>query len=143
MKETYITITEKGIVNKQTFINFLKSLGPGRFLIKAEKKDKRSNPQNAYYWSVCVSMVLEGLRDAGYDVKTKDHAHEIIKHLFLEEDIVNESTGEKLTTITKSTTDLNKEQFNEFLERLWRWSAEYLNIVIPEPNTQTEFNYDT
>jgi hypothetical protein len=48
MKETYITITEKGITNKQPFINFLKSLGPGRFLIKAEKKDKRSNPKNAY-----------------------------------------------------------------------------------------------
>lgn len=142
MKETYISITEKGIINKTSFINFLKGLGPGRFLIKAEKKDKRSNPQNSYYWSVCVPMVLEGLYSLGYEVKTKEQAHEIIKHLFLKEDVTNESTGELLTTITKSTTDLNKEQFNQFLEELWRWASEYLNIVIPEPNQQTEFNYD-
>jgi uncharacterized protein YegL len=142
MKETYITITEKGIVNKQPFINFLKSLGSGRFLIKAEKKDKRSLSQNAYYWKIVVPMVLDGLQDAGYNVKTKFQSHEIMKELFLSEDIVNETTGERLTTITRSTADLNKEQFNKFFEEIWRWASEYLNIVIPEPNQQTEFNYD-
>lgn len=113
-------------------------LPEGKWMLKAEKKDKRSNQQNRYYWGCVIPLVKEGLREAGYDdIKTDEHAHEVLKHLFLKKEIKNNNTDEVIQ-LSKSTTELNKLEFNEFIEEVAMWASSYLSIVIPEPGKQTE-----
>jgi hypothetical protein len=81
-----------------------------------------------------VPLVFEGLRDAGYDdVKSEEDAHEIMKGLFLKRQIGSQKKGGEVLEFSRSTTDLTKEQFSEYLEDIWRWSAEFLSVVIPNP----------
>lgn len=137
-KELFITVSAGKCVNRVQLDKFIETHPDGVHLLKSTRKDKRSNLQNAYYWACVVPMVKEGLRDAGYDdVRTNEDAHEIMKHLFLKIQIINKKTGEFFET-SNSTTKLNKAQFSEFLESVWKWASEYLNVVIPSPNEQVK-----
>lgn len=83
-------------------------------------------------------MVREGLRDLGYrDVKTVGDAHEVMKNLFLKKTYKNDETGQVIT-IVGSTTDLTTVEFNEYLDEIIEWAAEYLSISIPPPSTPME-----
>jgi hypothetical protein len=80
--------------------------------------------------------VQPGLYDAGWrEIKTKEDAHEFVAKMFLKVKIRNEITDD-VTEMVRSTTSLSKEDFNIYLEEIWQWSAQYLGVVIPEPNTQ-------
>lgn len=112
------------------------SLEDGRYLIKIEAFKKRSLPQNAYYWSVVVPMVKEGLVVMGFnEVKNNDDAHIVMKHLFLKKVIKSQISDEEIIVET-STTDLKTEDFNRYLENIWQWGSQYLGIQIPQPNEQ-------
>ena len=122
------------LTNRQVVAKFFNELPDGKFLLTAKNIKHRSLPQNAYYWSVCVPMVKEGLRDVGYnDVKTNEDAHEVLKHLFLKKRISN---GMEEIIIAGSTAELKTVEFNNFLEEIWQWASSYLSITIPEPNQQ-------
>src|SRR5688500_16834866 len=109
----------------------------GKIVMKIEDKNNRSLPQNAYYWSCVVPLVKDGLRDAGYDeIKTEEDAHEVMKRLFLRQQIGSAKKGGEVLEFTRSTTQLTKEMFNEYLESIWKWSAEFLNVNIPSPGQQ-------
>ena len=111
-------------------------LKDGRYLIRIDDARKRSLPQNNYYWGVVVPMVRAGLYDAGFDeVRTNDQAHAVIKRYHLKNDIVSKDTGHILEQ-DGSTAVLTPPQFNDFIERVCRWAAEYLGIAIPAPNEQ-------
>ena len=58
----------------------------------------RSNPQNRFYWGVCVYMISER---TGFST---EETHEVLKHLFLKKDVVlKESAGAYRISITEST----------------------------------------
>ena len=61
---------------------------------------------------------------------------ELLKFRFLKSEYVT-NDGEIIQTI-RSTTELSPPEFNDYIESIQQWSAEYLNIVIPDPNEQTE-----
>lgn len=141
MTEFILYIKDGEITNKSVVRDRFKSLQDGRYLLSIKSQKKRSLPQNAYYWGIVVPMVKQGLREAGYDeVKTNDDAHEVLKHLFLKKEI-RSSVDDNAIIIAGSTAELKTVEFNEFLEAVWKWSAEYLGIEIPSPNQQTTFNY--
>jgi hypothetical protein len=71
------------------------------------------------------------LNDIGTEV-TKEETHEFLKARFNYTEIVNTETGEVMQ-VPRSTTDLSKEQFSEYKDKIQRWAAEWLNIVIPDP----------
>jgi len=73
---------------------------------------KRSERQNKYYWRWVVLLLGN---DLGY---TKMEMHEILKHRFLAD----------------STKELNREEFNIYLETIRCWAMQELNIKIPLPN---------
>ncbi len=98
------------------------------------RKKKRSNPQNSYYWSVVVPMIRDGIVNMGNDC-TLEEAHELLKMKFNYKEIVNEESGE-VVQLPKSTTKLNTIDFTEYLEKIQRFAATFLNIVIPSPNQQ-------
>jgi len=106
----------------------------GKYHITIKDARKRSIPQNRYYRGVVVPIVRAGLYEAGYDeVKTNEDAHEVLKGLFHKKDIVNKQTGDVITTVL-STTEFSIPEFDNYIERICKWAAEFLGVVIPAPN---------
>jgi len=134
--QTQFTIFNGQIVEKEA-IRELFTLPDGKYLIDKPKSiKKRSLLQNAYYWSVIVPMVKDGLRETGYnEVKTNEDAHTIIKHLFLKKKIKSEKTGDEIE-IEGSTAKLKTYEFNSFIDEVIMWAASYLSITIPLPGDQ-------
>lgn len=119
--------------NSRVWTKKLAELADGQYLVKIESKKKRTNPQNSYLWGCVYELALVGFRDLGYsEIKTTSDVHEVFKHLFLKRDVVSPD-GELITTITRSTTELTTIEFNQYLESIWQFSAENLNVNIPPP----------
>lgn len=111
-------------------------LKDGTYKLEATSFGNRSLSANGYYWMILTDYVQPGLYDTGWrEIKTKDDAHFFVANLFLKQRIVNEETGEVIERI-KSTSGLSVKEFGEYLEQIIQWSAEYLGVVIPEPNSQ-------
>jgi hypothetical protein len=100
-----------------------------------KKKGKRSGPQNRYYFGVVLKEIQLRLRELGTETDIET-LHEWCKQKFNSEKIVVPETAE-LIEIGKTTTELNKEEFSEYVERIVEWAASSLCIYIPPPNTQT------
>lgn len=144
MNELYVTINEGGIVNKRQ-VKEAFNLPVGRYLVKIEKKNKRTSPQNRYL-HLMFYMICAGFREIGYnEVKDAEMAKEIMKRMFLTRTIEN-GTGGSIEVVLR-TRDLTKEQMSEFIEDCIHFSAENLMITIPPPERQisiweAEFDHD-
>lgn len=139
VKEFIVNIKNKKVANVQEVRNIFAQLKDGEYFVTVKDYRKRSLSQNAYYWKVCVEYVRRGLYDIGYDeagTLKPEEVHEIIKTALLPaKRIVNKQTGEILE-LPGSTTELSIVGFNEFLEAVIKWAAEYLSVSIPSPNEQ-------
>ena len=98
--------------------------------------DRRSSPQNRYYWGVVVPAIHKGLRDGGMEI-TRQGTHDLLKFRFLKEEHPVGKDGEFVTLIP-STSDLDVEQFIAYTDACIRFAAEYLNTRIPGPGEQGE-----
>ena len=85
----------------------------------------RSNPQNRWYWGVCIDLISE---HTGF---TPEEVHEILKHKFL---TPKSLMGEQ---IYPSTTSLTTVEFKNYMEKIQRWASMELSVVIPDPNEET------
>lgn len=96
---------------------------------------KRSNPQNAYYWSVVVPILMDGFKGVGhFDLTTSASVHNWMKATYLRDIVESEIEGvESLQTI-RSTSDLNSIEFYDIMEELQRFGAEFLGVNIPDPD---------
>lgn len=101
-----------------------------------KKKGKRSSPQNRYYWGIVVEEIRLELLRRGNRFSAED-VHEWLKLKFNPAKIEIEATGE-LVEIGQSTTEMNKDEFSEYVEQIIEWCAVSLELAIPPPNTQTE-----
>ena len=97
------------LLNRAEFDNAISKL-QGEYYIELKETGVRSAQQNNYYWNI-VRILAEEL---GY---TENEMHSTIKNHFEVE----------------STKTLSTKEFASFIERLVRWSAIELNIVIPDP----------
>jgi len=115
--------------NVDLFNGYLISLeGKDVDVVVRKKKKIRSNPQNAFYWGVCVKLLCE---TTGY---TDDEMHHALKMLFLQD------RSRKIPTL-RSTTNLTTMEFESYLEQIRVWASTELSCVIPMPNevmTDTE-----
>lgn len=100
--------------------------------IKVRRK-QRSYLQNRYYFGVCVQLVCEALRHLGNDVDEQD-THEFLKGKFNSKKIVN-SDG-VVEELPISTTKLTTTEMMEYIARIQQWAAEFLGLVIPDPESQ-------
>lgn len=133
--EIYAWTSETGdliIQHRDLLDEFCKRFPGKKWLLKIMRRSaKRSHPQNRYYWGVVVHMIRMGLLNLGHDLN-KDEVHGFLKQKFNAVQIVN---GDGVVEeIPGSTATLNKIQFGEYLEKIFQWAAEYLNITIPPPN---------
>ena len=97
------------LTNREEFDRAISKL-QGEYYIELKETGVRSSQQNNYYWNI-VRILADEL---GY---TENEMHSTIKNHFEVE----------------STKTLSTKEFASFIERLVRWSAIELNIVIPEP----------
>lgn len=138
--QIFVHITHNQITNKQVIRKAFEELKDGRYLVSIENGKNRTSPQNRYYWGCCLPLVKDGLQGIGYrEVKTNEDAHEVLKYLFLKKVIPNEETGEVIETLG-TTTKLSTTEFNEYIDQIIQWAAEYLSIQIPLPNEQLQIN---
>jgi|GEM_PF-2524682 len=72
------------------------------------KRTKRTDAQNRYYWGVYLPLVAKETGELNLD-----RLHELFKGMFLTEGIV-EVLGQKVR-MKKSTTELSKSGFNDFI----------------------------
>jgi hypothetical protein len=122
--------------NIKPLLKILPELRVGKYEVEFKHITKRSLNSNKYYWLIMDRYVQPALYDAGWnDIKNKDAAHEFVKSLFLKTKFTNESSGEVVERI-RSTTELTKAEFNEYLEDIKMWAAQYLGVAIPDPNQQ-------
>lgn len=113
---------------------------PGRnILVKFERRGaKRSSPQCRYYFGVVVQSVMQGFRDIGYYM-TKDETHYWLKQNFNK--VVIPGNSGLAIEVPGTTTDLNKIEFSEYIERIAQFAAEYLNVVIPPANSDLKMQF--
>lgn len=133
-----LQIRNNEIVNKGVLKQFFDQLKKkdGRYSLKAERINKRSNQQNRYVWGLVYEMVLQGFRDLGWDeVQTTEDVHLIMKARFLK--ITRADEQGEVIEIFRSTTSLSKLEFCEYVERIQQFAAQNLNIVIPNPGEQS------
>ena len=137
------TISGNQISNPKKMRKFFEEHENGTFLLTSKPVKSRSLMQNAYFHGPVLDLVLQGLRDAGFnDVQTPEDAKKIVKGLFLKKQFVNQETGHVIEYI-EETHKLTKIEFCEFIEKIQQWSAEYLGVIIPDPNSQLQFFEDT
>ena len=105
------------------YINTLNMDKPWRMECKPYKKN-RSLSQNKLYF-----MWMKVIGDSiGY---TSEEMHAIMADKFLTTEFV-EYGGDKIKR-DKSTSKLNTKEFTEYLEKIDRWAASEMGIVLPSP----------
>ena len=113
----------------------LRRMNGKRVVISVRKHvKKRSNPQNAYLWGVVVKACHQIMVDAGNDVTPEDTFR------FLKEfvggsifAVVICTPDGKRRTMIRSSTTLDTQEMEDFLERCRVWAAEN-GVVVPLPN---------
>ena len=95
--------------NKEEFNKAISSLD-GNYYIELKETGVRSGQQNNYYWGI-IKILADEL---GY---TEKEMHYTVKNHFEVE----------------STKTLTTKEFADLIERIIRWSAMELNIVIQDP----------
>jgi len=104
-----------------------------------KKKNRRSSPQNRYYFGVVVAEIRARLNELGNDL-TPEQVHEILKYKFNPLNIVGEG-GEIIDSLGGSTAEMNKEEFGVYLDKIFVWALEFLNITIPAPDSDLQFKF--
>jgi hypothetical protein len=109
------------------FKDYLRGLAGKRVQLTVEKyRKKRSPDQNAWYWGVAVKLISQ---HTGYDPQ---EVHLALRYEFCPKVIIGN------VAVPRSTTKLDTMEFGEnMMERVVRWAAERLQIVIPLPGEVT------
>lgn len=130
--------------NRNLLIDAIHSFEGQQVVVTIEKaKKKRSNPQNAFYWGVVLPILQHGFKEATGEFRTAENLHyKILLPLFSPvNEIVNKDTGESV--IEKLTSsDMTTTQFCEFILEIQKWSAEFLGVTIPDPNSEIHLNFE-
>lgn len=136
MKNQISFYIKGGEITNRKAVKTAFNLTDGRYTLEIKSNNHRTSPQNKYYWSGVIPLIKEGLIDIGYrEISNNEQAHDLMKFMFLKKQIVNEKTGEVIETIG-STAKLNTIEFNDYIDRIAQFAAEFLSIEIMPPNTQ-------
>lgn len=131
------TISDKGellLKDRNLLTQWIKSHSGKNIELEIKvRRKQRSYLQNRYYFGVCVQLVCEALRHLGHDVD-EEETHELLKSKFNSRKVANEH-GEFIELPT-STTKITTVEMMEYIARIQQWAAEFLGLVIPDPNEQ-------
>ena len=127
------------IHHQQALVEWANQNRGRNILVRFDKRgSKRSLPQNRYYHGIVVQSVMLGLREIGYSL-SHDETHFFLKQKFNPVQVPNKH-GEAIE-LPGSTTQMNKVEFSEYIERIAQWAAEYLSVVIPPANSDLKMQF--
>lgn len=106
--------------------DYIQTLPDGDYEFEVNRP-KRGNNQNAYYWAVPVPMIVEALRDKGYDYDPVD-VHEFLKLKFNPKIIIVDKDEQR---VGGSTRKLREDEFEEYIKKIQQWASEILELYIP------------
>ena len=89
-------------------------------------REKRSNPQNAWYWTIVGIVAKETDND-------KDTIHRFFKKEFIGYDV--KMVGDKKIAIVRSSATLDTEEFSDFISKVEAFCANELGLQLPDPNS--------
>lgn len=135
MESLIVHINDTSITNKKAVSSFFRSLKDGKYEVVAKRINKRSLNQNRYYFGCVVAMIKERMIELGNDVDSQ-LVHDFLKDRFNSKELFNQD-GVIIGAIGDTTTKLSKTEFEQYLEKVKRFAAEVLDIIIPDPNEQT------
>jgi hypothetical protein len=135
--------TEAGIFhiqNKPRLQEWAK-MNPGKqLMVRVDKRGaRRSNQQSRYYWGVVIAEVRLGFINLGHEL-TAAETHFYLKERFNPVTIENKA-GISIE-VPGSTTQMTKTQFSEYIEKIARFSAEFLGVTIPAANESLEMKFE-
>lgn len=130
------------LTNKTGLSNDLHYFKGKKVRMTIEEASKRSNAQNKYFHAVCVPIVRAHLIDLGWkEAKSSDWVKDYIKFHCLIKEYHNEDTGEVIKSLGK-TSGLSVAEFIDFIADIQHWAASELGLIIPDPNEQTDLNFE-
>jgi hypothetical protein len=110
-----------------------RQLKPGKYRLTILRDvPRRSDRQNNFYHPAFCEPLAEWLTETQGETFTMLDAHEFFKNRYLLKPVVD-SFGEVLGYVTGSTTTLNTEEFNEYLDKCGQFLVEFCDIPIPDP----------
>jgi hypothetical protein len=107
-----------------------KARGKNRITISKYRR-RRSDRQNRFYWPCAVVPFAEFLREQGEPI-TNEMAHEMLKMKFLPVVVQDAKAGD--LRCTRSTTELDTQEFNAYLDHVSKFLHDFFGIVTPEPD---------
>ena len=84
---------------------------------------KRTLEQNKLMWVAAYQPIANYLTEQTGKAITTDMVHEICKDKFLEPLLVPRKDG-SFKKYSGSTRKLSKQEFSDYLEKIWSWGAE-------------------
>jgi len=136
--------TEAGklrVRNARRYDEAVAAFGDCEVLVTIEKAHAtRSKPQNDYMWAVVIPRIQQAFKKKGIEAGDRpDVTNEVLKAQFMDPELVRtgrirgflSDTGLLIGT---HTSDLNKLQFIEYLERLVDHAAANWDCYIPPPD---------
>jgi hypothetical protein len=119
-------------IDREALDEFLGSQDGREMVLTVRRKgSKRSADQNAFYHGVVLKLLSE---HTGFE---PEDMHEWLKKQFLPAKLLQVVTqhGEAIEhEVRPTTTTLTTEQFSQYWERIQRWAATDLGVVIPDPD---------
>ena len=127
------------LANSKRFDQDISTLKDCVVELTIKRKNKRSTPQNRYYWGVVVKEIEIRMKNLGNDVDP-ELVHSFLKDRFNKKELIGEG-GEVIDNIGGSTTEMNKEDFMIYVDKIAEWAASFLSIEIPLPNTDLQLQF--
>lgn len=109
-------------------------------VIFKKRRNKRSNPQNKYYWGVIVPIFQNAIKEQWGEIWAIKDVHEFLKANCNFTELVNEDTGEILRK-TKSTSENSTSDQEQFHEKCRKLCYEFLGAEIPLPNEDLKLEF--
>lgn len=128
---------ELEIKDRKKVLDKIKTMKDGHGKLEFKYSNQRSIQQNRYYFAVIVWEIRKRLQELG-NVFTDEDVHNFLKDKFNSKMVIG-SGGEVLGEVGQSTTEMNKEEFGVYLNKIFAWSSEFLELSIPSPNQQLYF----
>ena len=105
-----------------------------RVKLTLKETSKRSTQQNSYYWAVVIEMIYAEFLNLGHEID-RDGVHEWFLMKYNYKELVNEDSGQ-VERIPQRSKTLSKSEFFDYVEKVRKFAAEFLNLYIPDPDEQ-------
>lgn len=115
-------------VYKKGLTKFFEQWPNERFEMEVKKVNDHSRPLQKYYFGVVIPQMQLALNDAGYAVALGD-VHDFIKQFcpVMREQII---IDKKVFEHDRSLTDLDTQEFRDYIEQLAKWALDFLDAII-------------